>query len=40
MKAILIEVDHRVESHPTITPDARIAELPELLDVLPSLFEE
>jgi HAD superfamily hydrolase (TIGR01509 family) len=40
MKAILIEVDHRVESHPTIVPDARVKELPELLDVLPALFEE
>lgn len=40
MKAVLIEVDHRVESHPEIIPDARIKELPELLDVLPALFEE
>jgi len=40
MKAVLIEVDHRVESHPEIIPDARIKELPELLDVLPGLFEE
>jgi putative hydrolase of the HAD superfamily len=40
MKAILIEVDHRAEAHPTIVPDARIKELPELLDVLPTLFEE
>ncbi len=38
MKAVLIEVAHRVESHPTITPDARIKELPELLDVLPGLY--
>jgi HAD superfamily hydrolase (TIGR01509 family) len=38
MKAVLIEVAHRVESHPTIVPDARIKELPELLDVLPGLF--
>jgi hypothetical protein len=40
MKAVLIEVDHRAESHPTIAPDARIKELPELLDVLPALFKE
>jgi FMN phosphatase YigB (HAD superfamily) len=40
MKAVLIEVAHRVESHPTIVPDARIKELPELLDVLPALFDE
>ncbi len=39
MKGVLIEVAHRVESHPTIVPDARIKELPELLDVLPRLFE-
>ena len=38
MKAVLIEVDHRVESHPTIVPDAIVSDLPELLDVLPSLF--
>lgn len=38
MKAVLIEVDHRVESHPTIAPDARIKELPELVDVLSRLF--
>ncbi len=37
MKAVLIELAHRVESHPTIVPDARIKELPELLDVLPAL---
>jgi putative hydrolase of the HAD superfamily len=38
MKAILIEVAHRAESHPTIVPDARIKELPELLDMLAALF--
>jgi HAD superfamily hydrolase (TIGR01509 family) len=38
MKAVLIEVTHRVETHPTIVPDARIKELPELCDVLPGLF--
>jgi HAD superfamily hydrolase (TIGR01509 family) len=40
MKAVLIEVDHRAETHPSIVPDARVRELPELLDVLPTLFEE
>jgi putative hydrolase of the HAD superfamily len=40
MKAVLIEVDHRVETHPEIAPDARVKELPELLDVLPTLFQE
>jgi HAD superfamily hydrolase (TIGR01509 family) len=40
MKAVLIEVDHRVETHPEIIPDARVKELSELLDVLPGLFEE
>ncbi len=39
MKAVLIEVDHRVESHPAIIPDARVKELPELLHVLPALFD-
>jgi putative hydrolase of the HAD superfamily len=39
MKAVLLEVAHRVESHPTIVPDARIKELPELLEVLPAMFE-
>ncbi len=34
MKAVLIEVAHRVEEDPTIRPDARIRELPELLAVL------
>ncbi len=38
MKGVLIEVDHRVEEHPHIVPDAWIRELPELLDVLPRLF--
>lgn len=40
MKAVLIEVAHREEFHPAIVPDARIKELPELLDVLPSLFKQ
>lgn len=39
MKAVLIEVEQRTESHPTIAPDARIRELPELLDVLPGLYD-
>lgn len=39
MKAVLIEVAHRAETHPTIVPDARIKELPELLHVLPRLFQ-
>jgi HAD superfamily hydrolase (TIGR01509 family) len=39
MKGVLIEVAHRAEHDPAITPDARIKELPELLDVLPRLFE-
>jgi FMN phosphatase YigB (HAD superfamily) len=30
MRGILVEVGHRVEQHPAITPDARIRELPEL----------
>jgi putative hydrolase of the HAD superfamily len=34
MKGILIEVAHRTEHDPAIVPDARIAELPELLGVL------
>lgn len=38
MKAVLIEVAHREETHPAIVPDARVKELPELLDVLPALF--
>ena len=38
MKAVLIEVDHRVESHPEIVPDARVKELPELLHVLQGIF--
>lgn len=37
MKAVLIEVAHRVENDPAIRPDARIRELPELLDVLAQL---
>lgn len=37
MKGVLIEVGHRIEEHPQIKPDARIRELPELLDVLPRL---
>lgn len=39
MKGILIEVAHRIESDPSTVPDARIGELPELLDVLPRLFD-
>lgn len=38
MKGVLIAVGHRIEEHPQIAPDARIRELPELLDVLPRLF--
>jgi putative hydrolase of the HAD superfamily len=38
MKAVLIEVPEREETHPTIVPDARVKELPELLGVLPALF--
>jgi putative hydrolase of the HAD superfamily len=38
MKGVLIEVDFRAEHHPTIVPDARIRELPELLDILPGLL--
>lgn len=38
MKGVLIEVAHRAESHPTIVPDARVKELPELLDALPALY--
>lgn len=37
MKGVLIEVAHRAEHAPTIVPDARIKELPELLTVLPCL---
>ena len=37
MKAVLIEVAHRPEVDPHVVPDARIRELPELLDVLPGL---
>jgi hypothetical protein len=40
MKAVLIEVDHRVETHPNIVPDARVKDLPELLEALPALFQE
>lgn len=39
LKAVLIEVGHRVESHADIVPDARVKELPELLRVLPILFQ-
>jgi FMN phosphatase YigB (HAD superfamily) len=39
MKAVLIEVAHRTERHDGIFPDARISELPELLGVLPELFD-
>ena len=38
MKGILIEVAHRAEHDPAIKPDARIAELPELLGVLSGLM--
>ncbi len=38
MKAVLIEVAHRVETHPTITPDGRVKELTELLSVLHTLY--
>lgn len=38
MRAVLIEVDHRIETHPTIMPDARIARLGELPAVLRRLF--
>lgn len=40
MRGVLIEVAHRVEHDPQINPDARIKELPELLDVLPALFQK
>jgi HAD superfamily hydrolase (TIGR01509 family) len=39
MKGVLIEVAHRAEYDPAIIPDARIVELPELLEVLVRLFE-
>ncbi len=38
MRAVLIEVGHRAETHPAIAPDARIAELAELPAVLRRLF--
>ncbi len=38
MKAVLIEVPHRDYSGGDFAPDARIAALPELLEVLPRLF--
>ena len=37
IKAVLISVAHRPEQRSTTIPDARIAELPDLLDVLPRL---
>jgi len=37
MKAVLVEVAHRPEHDPDIIPDARVKELPELLEVLPAL---
>lgn len=37
MKAVLIEVAHRPEHDPTIVPDGRIKELPELLEALRKL---
>jgi putative hydrolase of the HAD superfamily len=39
MKGILIEVAHRVEHDSAIVPDARIGELPELLEILPAWLE-
>jgi putative hydrolase of the HAD superfamily len=39
MKGILIKVAHRIEQDPAIVPDARIAELPELLEILPGWLE-
>jgi putative hydrolase of the HAD superfamily len=39
MKGVLIEVEHRIETHPTITPDARIQSLAELLEILPGLWQ-
>jgi len=36
---VLIEVAHRPEHDPAIIPDARIRELPELLDVLTRLYD-
>lgn len=38
MRAVLVEVGHRTEAHPTIVPDARIAALDELPAVLRRLF--
>lgn len=38
MRAVLIEVGHRVEAHPAIAPDARIAELGELPAALQRLY--
>ncbi|PKO23258.1 MAG: hypothetical protein CVU38_05000 [Chloroflexi bacterium HGW-Chloroflexi-1] len=38
MRAVLVEVAHRPESDPDIVPDARVKELPELLEVLPGLL--
>jgi HAD superfamily hydrolase (TIGR01509 family) len=40
MKAVLIEVAHRPEQSAAITPDARIRELPELLEALDRLPSE
>lgn len=37
MAGVLIEVAHRAEHHPDIVPEARIRELPELLDALQRL---
>jgi HAD superfamily hydrolase (TIGR01509 family) len=37
MKAVLIEVSHRSKEASNIVPDARIRELPELLNLLPGL---
>jgi putative hydrolase of the HAD superfamily len=39
MKAVLVEVSRRDKDHPEIVPDARITDLLELLNVLPTLFD-
>jgi FMN phosphatase YigB (HAD superfamily) len=39
MKGILIQVAHRPEHDPAIQPDARIGELPELLEILSGWLE-
>lgn len=40
MRAVLIEVGHRAEAHPTIVPDARIAALVDLPPALRRLFPD